>query len=117
LFRRVERIPMDAKQQPRSEPLVLAHGETGHHHVVESTDAALLATVNPFVCYLRLDGPFVDVVHERSFDTHETLRLIGKAEGTTFFEIRRQREHIPSREPDPSSHDDEEDMAWQMVDD
>ena len=34
--------------------------------------------------------------------THETLRLLGDESGPSFFEVRRQREHIPG----PDSNDD-----------
>jgi hypothetical protein len=95
LFRRVDCISRDALEQPRVGPLVVAHSETGHHHVIESPDARLLTTRDPLVCYLRIEGPFADVVHQRPFDTHETLRLLGEEGGPTYFEVRRQREHMP----------------------
>lgn len=99
LFRRVPSIPSGAKEQPRTGPLIVAHSETGHHHVIESPDAKLLTTLNPLVCYLSLEAPFADVVHQRPFHTHETLRLVGSEHGPTCFEIRRQREHVPTSEP------------------
>lgn len=95
LFRRVECISGDVVEQPRNGPLIVAHSETGHHHVIESPDARLLTTLDPLVCYLRLEGPFADVMHQRPFDTHETLRLLGDESGSTYFEVRRQREHVP----------------------
>ena len=94
LFRRVKSIPKDAIEQPRKGPIVVAHSETGHHHVIDSPDVALLTTADPFVCYLRMEAPFADVVHQRPFDTHETLRLLGE-QGGACFEVRRQREHTP----------------------
>lgn len=95
LFRRVERVAEDAMEQPRNGPIVVAHSETGHHHVIESPDVRLLTTLNRLVCYLRIEGPFADVTHRRSFDTHETLRLAGDECGPVYFEVRRQREHTP----------------------
>jgi hypothetical protein len=95
LFRRVDRIPNDAREQLRDGPLVVAHSETGHHHTIESPAARLFTTANPLVCYLRLEGTFADVMHLRSYDTHETLRLLGDEHGPTCFEVRRQREHAP----------------------
>ena len=92
LFRRASGIPADARERPRTGPLVVAHSETGHHHVVDSPAARLFATPDPFVCYLKLETAFVDVVHERSFHTHETLRLLGEEHGPSYFEVRRQRE-------------------------
>jgi hypothetical protein len=95
LFRRVMRIPADAQEQPRSGSIVVAHSETGHHHTIDTPDVKLLTTLNPLVCYLKLEGPFADVVHQRTFDTHQALRLLGEEQGPAFFEVRRQREHAP----------------------
>jgi|CZKU01.1.fsa_nt_gi hypothetical protein len=96
-FRRVEHVRPDAAAQPslEGEPVVVAHSETGHHHVVESRHATFLTTSDPLVGFLRFEGPFADVVHLRSFHTHETLRLLGNENGTTSFEIRRQRAYVP----------------------
>jgi hypothetical protein len=74
------RAPMPLTAARRSGPIVVAHSETGHHHVVESPDAKLLTTLEPLVCYLQFEGPFVDVVHQRPFATHATLRLLGDAQ-------------------------------------
>jgi hypothetical protein len=63
--------------------------------VVQSPDARLLTTLDPLLCYLRIDWPFADIVHQRPFDTHETLRLLGSEAGPVFFEVRRQREYLP----------------------
>jgi len=95
LFRRVKAIPKDAIEQKREGALVVAHSETGHHHTVEQAEAKLFASADPFVCYLRLETPFADIVHHRPHDTHETLRLLGEPKGPAFFEVRRQREHTP----------------------
>jgi hypothetical protein len=95
LFRRIDALPRDARKQPRDGPLVVAHSETGHHHVVRATDVELYRGGNPMLCYLRLEGAFADVEHLRPFDTHETLRLLGSDTSATYFEVRRQREHTP----------------------
>jgi hypothetical protein len=95
LFRRVASIPKGAKRQKRKGPLVVAHSETGHHHSIHQPDVKLFTTADPFVCYLRLDTPFADVVHHRPHDTHETLRLVGDKKAPSFYEVRRQREHTP----------------------
>ena len=69
---------------------ILAHSETGHHHVIDSRSAQLLIDeTNEFLSYLSVSED-ADVVHERDFDTHETLRV---PRGD--YEIRRQREHTP----------------------
>ncbi len=69
---------------------VIAHSETGHHHVVKERGAQLLIDqTNAFIAYLDVAEPAV-LEHLRSFDTHEPYALPpGK------YEIRRQREHVP----------------------
>lgn len=103
LFRRVASVPKDAAEQKSKGPVVVAHSETGHHHTIERAEAKLFTTADPFVCFLRLEGPFADVVHQRPHDTHETLRLMGDESGGACFEVRRQREHAPE--------------GWRMVQD
>ena len=103
LFRRVASIPKDAKEQVRKGPLIVAHSETGHHHVIKDPAVKLFTTANPFVCFLRMEAPHTDVEHLRPHDTHETLRLMGEPSGPTCFEARRQREHTPE--------------GWRMVQD
>lgn len=96
LFRRVEVLPSGVTKQTREgRAIVVAHSETGHHHVVETARVELYAGDDPLVSYLRLDGEFADVEHLRPFDTHEILRLLGRSDGETIFEVRRQREYKP----------------------
>lgn len=98
LFRRVPTVPKDAIKQKRKGPLIVAHSETGHHHTVDDLRVGYFDVPgNPLVAYLQLgdtgDLGGCDVVHQRSFDTHETLRLLG-APGDVW-EVRRQREWTP----------------------
>ena len=91
-FERIEAIPADAKPVPptRGQHLV-AHSETGHHHAVRADGTVFYeGPSDPFTCYLRITGEFADIVHQRPFDTHETLRL---PQGT--WQVRRQREYTP----------------------
>jgi hypothetical protein len=75
-----------------SDSLVVAHSETGHHHVIDAAEheARLFTTANPMICYLQITGEFADLVHQRPWDTHETLRLPGGC-----YQVRRQREGAP----------------------
>jgi hypothetical protein len=107
LFRRVECIPSDCRPVPTIGALVVAHSETGHHHVIRSPDVVLYENSSPWICYLRLEGPFADVEHLRPHDTHETVRLLGASDAPTFFEVRRQREHVPVPAPNGA--------AWRSV--
>ena len=93
LFRRVDALPEGATKVHRHGPLVVAHSETGHHHVVRSSNAELFRAKDPFVTFLRSEGAFVEIEHLRDFDTHDTVRLLGNDIGPTYFEVRRQREH------------------------
>ena len=85
LIRRIDILPRQAKA---AEGLVVAHSETGHHHVVVG-NARRYTSANPLVGYL-VATESVDVEHHREWDTHETLVL---EEG--IYEIRRQREYVP----------------------
>lgn len=96
LFRRIDKLPNDVVEVKRGDgqPLVVAHSETGHDHVIREPEVRMFerADRNPFVCYLQIDGAYADAVHCRNYDTHETLRLLG---GGTFWEGIRQRERAP----------------------
>jgi len=73
---------------------VAAHSETGHHHAIDDTGVVQYASPDPLKCYLVLEGAeHADVVHYRSFDTHETVRLLGGI--GSVWEVRRQREWEP----------------------
>jgi hypothetical protein len=70
---------------------ILAHSETGHHHtVLERPDVQHFSAMDEFRSYLVVEGEPVDLVHERAFDTHETLRI-----KPGIYEVRRQREYTP----------------------
>lgn len=89
-IRRVDEIPMDAKLAVGDGQFhIVAHSETGHHHVIERARAKLYQRADDeFIAWLEVEIG-ADVEHQRSFDTHETLHLPpGK------YEIRRQREYV-----------------------
>lgn len=80
-------------QKPENGQLIVAHSETGHHHVIDierSKQADLLISkTNEFIGRLVL-GEDCEVKHLRSFDTHETLKLPkGK------YVLRYRREYTP----------------------
>lgn len=90
MFIKVATLPDSVSEQ---EGFVVAHSETGHHHeveVLERTKKPKVYKKDNFVSYLEIFEEFADVVHKRSFDTHETLRL---EKGV--WQIRRQREYTP----------------------
>jgi hypothetical protein len=94
MFRRIENIPADAEALPSTNEVIVAHSETGHHHSIVQdpllASVVLFKTKDPLVSYLRVNAPHADVVHQRAWDTHQTLRLLSGD-----WEIRRQREHVP----------------------
>ena len=89
-FCKIELLPENVKQD-RTKKMVVAHSEAGHDHVVDGVNVKLFRLENdPMICYLQVSGPYADIVHHRSFDTHETLRL-----PTGIWEARRQEEWSP----------------------
>lgn len=71
---------------------IIAHSETGHHHVIEKARAEVYEAANDsFVAFIRTLGDGADIKHNRSFDTHETIHL----EANKTYEVRRQREYVP----------------------
>lgn len=91
-FVRLDKAPKHGDEIPRANgQLIVAHSETGHHHILEGEARMFEAAErDPLVCYLRIDGDMGQAVHLRSFDTHETLGL-----GQGWWKIVRQREHTP----------------------
>lgn len=87
MFMRVDALPNNVKLE-EDKTLIVAHSETGHNHVVEGGASTLLRQ-DPMTSYLVVNG-LADVVHKRSYDTHETLRL-----KPGVWRVGRQREHTP----------------------
>lgn len=95
MFRRVDVIPPGFAPEPASKRTVLAHSETGHDHSVDVAGVRLHVGQDPLVAYLQLETvERCDVVHHRSFDTHETMGLGGGV--GAIWEVRRQREYTPA---------------------
>lgn len=91
MIRRIPAIPAGLScAEPEAGQHILAHSETGHHHVIDSRNAQLLIDrTNAFLAYLDV-AEESEIVHLRDFDTHAPLTLApGK------YEVRRQREHTP----------------------
>lgn len=93
LFRRVDALPAGARDiTPDEGKVIVAHSETGHHHIASATEARIMAGPDPLVCYLQASDNII-IEHLRPFDTHETFAL-ACGPGVTW-EVRRQREHTP----------------------
>ena len=93
MFLRVAKIPTDAKesQSSKSGQVIVAHSETGHHHVfAKDSGVTLYTTADPNVCYLRMEGP-AQLDHLRAWDTHESQLFV---DGGCFV-VRRHQEETP----------------------
>jgi hypothetical protein len=104
MIRRVDSVPEGyAPVKREANGHVVAHSETGHHHVVREAQGAAHAVLHrttdtdpdtapasAMVAYLEVLEEHADLVHLRTWDTHETIRL-----GAGTWELRRQREYIP----------------------
>jgi len=86
-------IPANATPtKPEGDHYVVAHSETGHHHVIEKSRAEVYeAADDTFIAYIKTMGGGADIVHKRDYHTHETIGLAPNQN----YEIRRQREYIP----------------------
>lgn len=96
MFRRVERLPDDLRDvTPAQGKAVVAHSETGHHHVASGVSGALarrLEGQDPLVCYLQCSESIL-IEHLRPYDTHSALTL--ECGPGVVWEVRRQREWAP----------------------
>jgi hypothetical protein len=93
LITRIDEIPADVEPyQAEGGKYIVAHSETGHNHTMvmdrvtafrpkETRDEDL------YRLFFEVEAP-ADIVHERSHDTHETLRV-----SPGRYEVRRQREY------------------------
>jgi hypothetical protein len=91
LIRRISKLPDNVvKQKDEKGRHIVAHSETGHHHTVQANGVDFYHAANdPMIMFLVVDNE-ADLIHNRSFDTHEPLRF-----DKGIYEIRRQREYTP----------------------
>lgn len=86
-FFRVAKLPKGVTEEKTD---VVAHSETGHHHVVRGPEGAFAYFRETLTtAYLTCDVP-VEIVHLRQFDTHESIQL-----PAGIWQVRRQRESTP----------------------
>ena len=91
LITKIDQAPLDATlTRPEKGVYILAHSETGHHHVISADHAKVYAAANdPFIAFMIVEHPST-LTHLRSFDTHAPITI---APGT--YQINRQREYTP----------------------
>lgn len=89
---RIADLPDGLKQAaPEDGHYIVAHSETGHHHVIEANPDRVKMFDDPsdqLTAYLQVIADDVHLEHKRSFDTHEALN---PAPG--LYRVRRQREY------------------------
>jgi len=74
---RCKRIP--DKFQTQTDDVIVAHSETGHHHVVDLNEVDVFHhPENERKKYIRLKGESANVIHMRDHRTHKTQRVVGK---------------------------------------
>jgi hypothetical protein len=91
---RVDELPEGlCAATPENGAYIVAHSETGHHHVIEANPDRVKMfedPSDPLTAYLMVIADDVALEHKRSFDTHEALN---PAPG--IYKVRRQREYTP----------------------
>lgn len=88
-----ETLPEGLKKvKPEGGKIIVAHSETGHHHFFAAQDGVEYFTdpKDNMTCYLQVSREVADLIHDRSFDTHQPISV---TKGT--YKMRRQREYTP----------------------
>lgn len=93
MFKRIDILPSGLIQaNAENGKYIVAHSETGHCHVIEKSNNVqmLIDKTNEFIAYLKIEEGDAILEHERSFDTHESIKF-----SPGIYEVRRQREYTP----------------------
>ena len=89
---RVDAIPANVVPVPPEQGKhVIAHSETGHHHVMDASHVRAFKPKKPdiYTLFLQVDKP-TDIEHLRGFDTHEPIRT-----SPGMYRVHRQRQRVP----------------------
>ena len=91
LITRIAAMPPGMKpDMPNGGVAVIAHSETGHHHVIDAKAATLYRLPESlYEAFLVVDRPTA-IEHRRAWDRHEALYV-----EPGVYRINRQREYIP----------------------
>ena len=92
MIRRVASVPTTAVKMIGPDSRIVAHSETGHHHIVDG-DLAVFGRGAGESLHVQSFAPTMEVRHLREWDTHETWCLEGG--GGEVYEFVAQREHAP----------------------
>lgn len=90
LITKVNNLPEDLeKMEAENGNYIMAHSETGHHHVLPSNAVKAFQSSNPLIMFVVVKKP-TQITHLRAFDTHKPINLdVGN------YEFRRQSEYTP----------------------
>lgn len=75
------------EQKKENDQYILAHSETGHHHIVDANTVRVV-NENDFISFMEVKKES-KVIHLRDFDTHKTIVL---PPGN--YRLTKQREHV-----------------------
>lgn len=90
LITRIEALPEGLVKTEAKGNYIVAHSETGHHHVMSTEHCDFYEAANdPFALWVVVNEP-TTLLHERSFDTHAPIEV-----GEGIYRINRQREYTP----------------------
>lgn len=88
---RIGELPVGlVRVEPERRLIVVAHSETGHHHVMDADKVEMYRLPDEiYECFLLVKEATL-LEHLRPFDTHEAL-----LHEPGIYRVRRQREYVP----------------------
>ena len=91
LIIRIDRLPEGLqKVEPENGRHILAHSETGHHHVMLAERVEVYQKPGDLMSLFVVVNQPVPLEHLRAYDTHEPIMF-----GEGVYHVRRQREYTP----------------------
>ena len=94
-IKRIDTIPANAIADTGPEARIVAHSETGHHHILDGDLSVFRRAGDSMTAYVEARSN-IALKHLRDWDTHETLEFVGGSSAEPArYECRRQREHTP----------------------
>lgn len=92
-------MPADVREATKTKDgaFIVTHSETGHHHLVDATEAVLYETADPFIAYLMpVDGAESATVRHAKTGEHVHGEASLKNPGSDWvWRVSRQREWTP----------------------
>lgn len=90
-FQRIDALPAGlTRAAPENGHIVVAHSETGHHHVLDASMVEMYRLPEEiYECFLVVKDTTL-LEHLRPFDTHEPIQFT-----PGIYHVKRQREYTP----------------------